>query len=111
MTSLHWHEIIVAQKIKYGHQIQLTYLKDRDSVLSVGDLLEDKRTMFNIIFNDVPSVYDGNFENEHMLIRFELNLNKQEIHRAIYTTLDLLGDIGGLFGTLKILLFVVMLIS
>ena len=35
-----------------------------------------------------------------MSIRYEMNLNKSIIKRDVYTSFDMLGDIGGLMGIL-----------
>ena len=36
----------------------------------------------------------------HLALAYEMNLNKFKIERTVYTTLDWLGDVGGLMGIL-----------
>ena len=39
-------------------------------------------------------------DNVHFAISYEMDLDKYFIERTVYTSLDLLGDIGGLMGIL-----------
>ena len=44
------------------------------------------------------------FDDVHIAITFEFDLNLYRIDRETYNTLDLLGDIGGLQSALMLLL-------
>ena len=37
----------------------------------------------------------------HNAVTFEMNLSKKMYSRTIYSTLDFISDIGGLFGAMK----------
>ena len=69
-----------------------------DSIEDFGGLMTEYKTAYFLEekFNRLLP-YKNKFQNS---ITFEMSLNKRVYVRHVYTFLDMIGDLGGLFGAL-----------
>ena len=76
-----------------------------DSFLTFGELTEDIQTGF--INTQVPNRV-LNFKNNMLnAVTFELSLHLDVYERQVFSLLDILSDIGGLYGALKVIFYIV----
>ena len=69
-----------------------------DYSMNVGNLLIDNNVGFNVVVSSSRILpYKNRFWNS---ITYELSRTQIEYTRVVYSTLDFLGDIGGLYGAL-----------
>ena len=70
-------------------------------MLGLGIVPNNEKKWFQV--GSDPSFFSDNYDTDNLLYSVVFNLKKEVIHhdRSIYTFLDLLGDIGGLFDALK----------
>ena len=80
-------------KMIYRSDVQLS-----DSIKDFGGLMTEYDTAYFLEekFNRLLP-YKNKFQNS---ITFEMSLNKRVFIRHVYTFLDMIGDLGGLFGAL-----------
>jgi len=69
-----------------------------DSIEDFGGLMTEYETSYFVEsrFNRLLP-YKNKFKNS---ITFEMSLNKRVFIRHVYTFIDMIGDLGGLFGAL-----------
>jgi len=74
-----------------------------ESLLGLGFSPNNQRTWFEYT-SAVPEIRDQ-YAPDDVLFSLKIKLDNDVVHhkRSIYTSLDLLGDIGGLFDALKII--------
>ena len=69
-----------------------------DDRFNLGSLLIDRTNGFHAIGNENRVLpYKNRIHNS---ITYEMSLTREEYERTVYSSLNLLGDIGGLFGAL-----------
>ena len=72
------------------------------SIIQLGALTEIEGTIFGVRSNIIrPYEY---YDNVHISITYEFDLNQYRIDREAYNMLDWLGDIGGLKEAIVIVL-------
>ena len=88
--------------MEYPVKVQMQYLDLSDSIFSVGLLLKSNETIFSLVTESArPSTYTGDKVGAISgSIVFRLSSDRVTIQRIVYSFLDYLGDIGGLFGIL-----------
>lgn len=69
-----------------------------DNIYNIAGLFDERQDAY-FVEDGVPRIlpYLNRFQNS---ITFELSLTERSIIRTVYTFLDLLKDVGGLFGAL-----------
>ena len=88
-------------KVEYPINVQIQNVVLNDSIFSIGLLFQEDKDIYTVIEKEVrPSTYvDDDLGKLSGSVIFKLDLNRTLIQRIVYTFLDYLGDIGGLFGT------------
>ena len=81
----------------------------RDDIYSVGGLGEEGSKIIGIDYKDYSGYMDAN-EAFQLVVRFDMSLDAHTINRSVYTLLDVLGDVGGLSGSLFALFNVLVVI-
>ena len=75
----------------------MTVLELQDSI-PLGELHMEQDEIFKVLkTGERPYEF---YDNTHLSIAFEMNLDRKVIKRIVYTYLDWLGDVGGLNGAL-----------
>ena len=65
---------------------------------NIGDLLQDIEDGFDLKVTETRLLpYINSFQNS---ITFEMSLQRNEVSRTVYSLMDFLGDLGGLFSAL-----------
>ena len=81
----------------------------RDDIYSVGGLGEEGSKIIGIDYKDYSGYMDSR-EEFQLVVRFDMSLDAHTINRSVYTLLDVLGDVGGLSGSLFALFNVLVVI-
>ena len=93
------------QRIEYINVIERQQFNLNDSFLTFGDLTLKSQTGF--INTQVPNRV-LNFQNNILnAVTFELSLSLDVYERQVFSLLDILSDIGGLYGSLKVIFYIV----
>ena len=74
-------------------------LNMRDDIFSIGGIGEEAWQIVSIKYQNYFNFMDSR-DDLQLVIRFDMSLDKQVINRSVYTALDVLGDLGGLSGSL-----------
>ena len=81
------------------NRVQLTELELQDSI-TLGELHTENENIFKIV-TDTPRPLESK-DAVHMIISYELSLDRTLIQRNVFSFLDWLGDVGGLLEILFI---------
>ena len=93
------------QRIEYINVIERQQFNLNDSILNLGELTLKSQTGF--INTQVPNRV-LNFQNNMLnAVTFELSLSLDVYERQVFSLLDILSDIGGLYGSLKVIFYIV----
>ena len=84
----------------YVKTIQLSDLVLNDSIYDPGSVMVDRDKIFN--FRTEPTRFLPYKNNFHNAVTYELSDTNHVYYRSVYTFLDFLRDIGGLYGTISI---------
>ena len=86
------------------YRLQQHEAESEESFLGLGMIPNNHKTWFDFESNEpeISRIYD-----DKLLFSVEIRLSRDVIHhnRSIYTSLDLLGDVGGLFDALKSIMY------
>ena len=88
--------------MELAQQVRITDLQLQDTkYVQLGQYTETEGNIFSVTSNTVrPYEY---FDNVHVAIAYEFDLNLYRLDREAYNKLDWLGDIGGLKEALTIM--------
>ena len=102
-SQLVWYPIYSTVRQEYASSVQITNLKLQDTpFIQLSTLTQLDYSIFGVKRHEVrPYEY---FDSVHCAIAYEFDLNLYHIDREAYNILDWLGDNGGLFIALLILL-------
>ena len=104
MASIKWFPIAKDQRSDVVKMITRAKINLNDYQANVGNLLIDNTEGFSSeISGNRILPYQNSMWNA---ITFELSRTRIEYTRTVYSTLDFLGDIGGLFGALGPMFFI-----
>ena len=93
------------QRIEYINVIERQQFNLNDSILNLGELTLKSQSGF--INTQVPNRV-LNFQNNMLnAVTFELSLSLDVYERQVFSLLDILSDIGGLYGSLKVIFYIV----
>ena len=83
------------------YNMQLNEADSEESYLGLGLMKNNQRTWFDYKSKE-PEIESG-YDPDNILFSVEYLLERDVLihNRSIYTALDLLGDVGGLFDALK----------
>ena len=82
------------------YDIEITQLGLQDSQYQFSSLTEDDRRIFTSKFARTrPYEY---YDNVHIAISWEMNLDMIQLDRTVYSMIDLIGNIGGVIYGLTI---------
>ena len=90
-------------RIEYVNVIERQEYNLNDSFMAFGQLTESDETGF--ITNQVPNRFIPYKNNMLNSVTFELSLSLDVHERQVYSLLDILSDVGGLFGALSAVFF------
>ena len=102
-SFLKWYSMSPDQRIEYVNVIERQQFNLNDSFLAFGSLTESDTKGFkstktpNRVLN-----YKNNMLNS---VTYELSLGLEFYDRQVYNLLDILSDIGGLYGALSAIFF------
>lgn len=97
-ASLNWYALNYKSRTDVPLIITRSELHFGDSIFNVGGLLDEKENAYFVENSQNRLLpYNNNIQNA---ITFEISLTERSLIRTVYTFLDLLKDIGGLFGAL-----------
>ena len=84
------------------HKLNRYDADSEESFLGLGLIPSNKKTWFNLGNKGEPKYY-AHYDKDKLLFSaaFSLGRDATFYKRSIYNSLDLLGDIGGLFDALK----------
>ena len=102
-SILSWYPIHSQIRQELANQVRVTDLQLQDVVhIQLGPITEVESSIFSLAPNTVrPYEY---FDDVHIAVVFEFDLNLYRVDREAYNMLDWLGDIGGLKEALTIIL-------
>ena len=107
ISQLKYHVLSPQLRVEDFYSLKVTQLELADDI-STSSFTEDETKIFSVIQGGTR-LYDYP-DDLQLAISIELNLNMLIIRRRVYGILDLLGDIGGLAGSLYSLFFALILI-
>ena len=81
------------------NHIQTTQLELYDNI-PLGELYPQDEKIFSVVPGEARP-YEF-FDNNHVVVSFEVSLNRIKIQRFVFSFLDWLGDVGGLLEILFI---------
>ena len=95
-----WYMMNSQYRSEYINELQITELVLQDS-RSLGELETNIDEIISVSKNG-ERAYEF-YDNVHMEIVFEVNLNRIQLRRKVYSLLDWVGDVGGLFEALTVI--------
>ena len=95
-----WYMMNSQYRSEYINELQMTELVLQDSI-PLGELEEIKEEIISVSKNG-ERAYEF-FDNVHTEIVFEVNLNRIQLRRRVYSLLDWVGDVGGLFEAMSVI--------
>ena len=95
-----WYMMNSQYRSEYINEIQKTELVLQDSI-PLGELEEIREEIITVSKNG-ERAYEF-FDNVHTEIVFEVNLNRIQLRRRVYSLLDWVGDVGGLFEAMSVI--------
>ena len=97
-SSLKWYALNYSSRTDIPLVITRSELHFGDSIFNVGGILDEKENAYFVENGQNRLLpYKNNIQNA---ITFEISLTERSFIRTVYTFLDLLKDVGGLFGAL-----------
>ena len=94
-----WYMVNSQYRSEYINEMQVTQLELQDSI-HLGELHEASPTISSIYRNgERPYEF---FDDVHMEIVYEVNLDLRRLRRSVYSLLDWIGDVGGLFEAMSV---------
>ena len=99
-SQLIWFPLSSKNRVDYVMDITRTSVEFNDNYFNVGSIMSDIDQGYTVVkkpSRELP--YRNNFQNS---ITLEPNLNRLVYYRRVYSFLDLLADLGGLAGALRI---------
>ena len=85
-------------RTEIANLIEVTYLDLQDNLMQFGDVTEDNRNITTI--RDYQSRSYGSDDDIQVSIIYERDLDFHRVDREVYSILDWLGDVGGLYEAL-----------
>ena len=99
MSKTHWFPFDAISRTDYVMQVQRTKMHLVDSSTSIAGSEEEDEVGFYLERRpNRPLPYQNNWHNS---ITFELTMDRRDYFRKVYGVLDLLSDVGGLFGAIS----------
>ena len=97
-SSLIWHSLNNDVRTDRVMMITRSNLRLADSIYNVAGLMDEKEDAY-FVEEQAPRImtYKNRWQN---CITLEMSLTERSFVRTVYTMLDLLKDVGGLFGAL-----------
>ena len=86
-------------RMEFVNHIQTTQLELYDSI-PLGELFPQNKKIFSVVPGEARP-YEF-FDNNHVVVSFEVSLDRIKIQRFVFSFLDWLGDVGGLLEILFI---------
>ena len=102
-----WHQINGLIRNEYVHKVKISHIDLHDNLYAVDDSAENEK-IFEIKYNAGTRYYDLD-DAVLTSVAFEMDLDLQVVSRQVYRFLDVLGDIGGLAGSLKVFFSVIIM--
>ena len=94
-SHLGWYPIAAEIRKEVVHEIKVGHIQAQDGQgFHVGEITQDFYEIFEIE-QTIERPYEY-FDNIHVALNYEMNLNLFMYEREVYTTLDWFGNIGGL---------------
>ena len=88
-------------RTEIANLIEVTYLDLQDNLMQFGDVTEDNRNITTIRpYQTRPYETDDDIQ---VSIIYERDLDFHRVDREVYSILDWLGDVGGLYEALQII--------
>lgn len=96
-----WFPINTQWRTENANLVEVTYLDLQDVLLQFGDLTEDNRNITTIVpYQTRPYEADDDIQ---VSIIYERDLDFHRVDREVYSILDWLGDVGGLYEAVQII--------
>ena len=87
----------------------MTDLYLQDSYFQFSELTEQQRRIFSNVYQ-LNRPYEF-VDNVHIQVSFEFDLTLYRVDRDVYSTLDWVGDVGGLYEGFYLFLYVILIAS
>ena len=97
-SEITWYGLSYQSRSDFVKVITRSELVLSDNIFAVGGLMTEHKNAF-FVESEANRLlpYNNMFKNA---VTFELSQNKRVFVRNVYTVLDIMGDLGGLFGAL-----------
>ena len=104
-SILTWHPLTLVLRTDYVHKILRTRYEMNDSIWNLGSMtLEDETGFFSFREPNRELTIENDVQTS---VTFEMSFEQRVYNRKVYSVLDLLAELGGLFGTLGALSFMI----
>ena len=96
-----WFPINTVWRTEIANLVEMTYLDLQDNLMQFGDVTEDNRNITTI--REFQSRSYGADNDIQVSIIYERDLDLHRVDREVYSILDWLGDVGGLYEAFHII--------
>ena len=108
-SFLNWVPINSQLREEVVYKIYLTDLYLQDNHFQFSDFTEDELRIFSLKY-DVKRPYEF-FDSVHLQVTIEFDLTLHRVDRNVYGVLDWVGDVGGLYEGVYLILYIILVFT